>query len=108
MRFVNETELPAYLFRSEFEPDQMYDSLLARIRCRIGGAAPERGSFNRACPELSQKQLASGHEVRLRGMSPDGEVRFVLPCCPLQVEVRLGMGGLLGPRQEHGEASLDR
>jgi hypothetical protein len=32
MDFINETEYPAFLFRSEFEPDRLYNSLLLRIR----------------------------------------------------------------------------
>ncbi len=35
MEFINETDCPAELFRSEFEEDVMYNSLLARIRYRI-------------------------------------------------------------------------
>ena len=45
MDFINDTKNVAFLFRSEFEPDRLYNSLLSRIRYTIdseNGLSPRR------------------------------------------------------------------
>jgi len=51
---------------------------------------PEGGLFDRAHPRLSGQEVHPGAVFSLQGMSEWGEVRFVVPACPVQVHIRVG------------------
>lgn len=50
---------------------------------------PMPGRHDRAHPRLSGQRLQDGDYVRIRGMSPSGELAFTIPPCPLEVHVHL-------------------
>lgn len=50
---------------------------------------PEKGMFNKAHPRLAGAQLRPGDQVRITGMSPQGEISFILPQSPVYAEIRL-------------------
>lgn len=51
---------------------------------------PEGGLFDRAHPRLSGQEVQAGAVFSLLGMAEWGEVRFVVPTCPVQCHIRVG------------------
>ncbi len=63
---------------------------VANERTRALELKPEEGLFDRAHPRLSGREVRAGEVFSLRGMSERGEIRFVIPPCPVEAIIQVG------------------